>query len=113
MTAGIYNFTIEQGADFSRTLAWTDSNNNPINLSGYTAKCQARDRNNNVLIDFSTSGTISIAGSAGKVTLTLPNAFTTGLSFDTANYDLKLTSSGSQANRLVQGIVTLSRETTQ
>jgi hypothetical protein len=113
MTAGLYNFTIEVGTDFSRTLTWTDSNNNPINLSGYTAACQVRDRAGNLLIDFNVSGSITINGSAGQVTLALPNEFTSGLDFDTAYYDLKLTSTGSLKDRLVQGTVTLSPQITE
>ena len=35
MSAGRYSFTIEQGATLDFELAYKDSNNNPINLTGY------------------------------------------------------------------------------
>ena len=50
MSAGQYSFTIEQGTDFSRVLTWIDGNGNVIDLSGYTAACQVRDRKGTVLM---------------------------------------------------------------
>ena len=113
MSAGSYSFTIEQGTDFSRVLTWKDSNGNLIDLTGYTAACQVRDFKGGVLIDFTEDGSITLGGTEGTVTLELPNSFTSTLDFDTARYDLKLTSSGSLKDRLVQGTVTLSKEVTE
>lgn len=42
MTAGLANFVIEQGATFSQELIYTNENNVPINLTGYTAKMQIK-----------------------------------------------------------------------
>ena len=36
MSAGKYDFTIEQGATFSLQVTWKDSTGTPINLTGYT-----------------------------------------------------------------------------
>ena len=44
MTAGIYNATIDQGATWSVTVTYTDSNGAPINLTGYTAAMQVRQQ---------------------------------------------------------------------
>lgn len=112
MSAGTYNFTIEQGATFTRTLNWQNPDGSAINLTGYTAKMQARDKSGNILIDFGASGTLTVNGSAGSVTITLPAAVTTALTFDSCKYDLKLTSVSNVA-RLVQGTITLSKEVTQ
>lgn len=112
MTAGIYDFTIEQGTDFSKTLTWQNPDGTPINLTGWTAACQIRSRAGVLIVDFLISGSIVINGTAGTVTLTLPNSVTTGLKFDTAKYDIKLTTSLSSKERLVQGIVRLSLQET-
>ena len=40
MAAGKYNFTIEQGATVDFEIAYTDSNGDPIDLTGYDARMQ-------------------------------------------------------------------------
>lgn len=40
MSAGIYNFTIEQGASFALEVEYTDSNGDPIDLTGFFAEMQ-------------------------------------------------------------------------
>ena len=42
MAAGIYNFTIEQGATFTKNFTWLDSNNAAVNLTGWSARIQCR-----------------------------------------------------------------------
>ena len=44
MAAGNYNFTIEQGATFTRTLKYKDSSGNPIDLSDYAVRMQIREK---------------------------------------------------------------------
>lgn len=112
MSAGIYNFTIEQGATFTRTLAWQNPDGSIIILTGYTAKMQIRDESNNILVDVNVSGTLTINGSAGTVTVLIPDTITSTLTFDTAYYDLKLTSGSGTKTRLVKGTVTLDKQVT-
>lgn len=38
MAAGKYNFVIEQGSTLDFEIAYTDSNNNKIDLTGYTGR---------------------------------------------------------------------------
>lgn len=42
MASAEYNFTIEQGTSVSIPFIYTDSNNVPINLTGYKVRMQAR-----------------------------------------------------------------------
>jgi len=42
MAAGRYLLTIEQGATTDLLLEYKDSNGNPVDLSGYTARMQIR-----------------------------------------------------------------------
>lgn len=116
MSAGIYNFSIECRADFSVTLTWSDENNNPIVLTGYSAACQVRDRSGNLLIDFSEDGSITVSqastgATVGQITLSLPHSFTKNLTFDTGSYDLFITGPGQ--SKLIKGIVTLDTAETQ
>ena len=55
MAAGIYNFTIEQGATFTRTFKYKDSEGNPIDLvsgDGFTARMEIKDKIGGNQIDF-------------------------------------------------------------
>jgi hypothetical protein len=40
MAAGRYSFVIEQGATTNFQIAYTDSNNAPVDLTGYQARMQ-------------------------------------------------------------------------
>ena len=42
MAAGKYNFTIEQGATTDFEIVYKDSDGNPIDISGYTARMDLR-----------------------------------------------------------------------
>ena len=42
MSAGRYSFTIEQGATLDFELAYKDSDNNPVDLTGYQGRMQIR-----------------------------------------------------------------------
>ena len=42
MAAGIYNFTIEQGATFKRTFKYKDDNGDALNLSSHAIRMQIR-----------------------------------------------------------------------
>ena len=42
MSAGIYNFTIEQGTTVDFELQYTDVNDSPINLAGYSGRMQIK-----------------------------------------------------------------------
>jgi hypothetical protein len=114
MTAGIYDFTLEQGATFSRTLTYK-IDDVAVNLTGYTARMKAKRRFDDVspLINLTTeNGGITLGGSAGTITLTMSATDTAALSFDTAFYDLELVSGGGVVTRLVRGTIALSKEAT-
>lgn len=115
MAAGTYNFTIEQGATFSRTLTWKDGSGNPIDLTGYTAKLELKDVKGNVIITLTTNtgGGITLGGSAGTIAVTMTATQTAAFNFSAAHYDLKLTASdGVTVTRLLEGVVNLDDEVT-
>lgn len=115
MTAGIYNFTIDQGSVFSVVLVYTDSNNVPVNLTGFTAKMQLRQNYNSTAADLtlsSANGDIIIVGATGTITVNATAAQTGALSPGFYVYDLELTS-GLNISRLIQGQVTVAEQVTQ
>lgn len=112
MAAGTYNFTIEQGTDWSLVLTWKDEAGNPINLTGYTAHFEVRSTVSSAttILDLSTGSGIALGGAAGTITLTRNNTQTSALNFGTAPYSLELTAGSGAVTRLLKGYVTLSKE---
>ena len=116
MAAAVYNFTIEQGASFTRTLTLTDEHGDLIDLAGYTARLQARD---SVLLDTTVfeltvaNGGIVITPAAGRIVWTRTPAQTAAMAFDAAVYDFEMESPAGVVTRLLRGRVILDMETTR
>lgn len=128
MPAGKYAMLIEQGATLKLDLAYKDSNNTAIDLTGYSGKMQIKsdyaDNNPTIYLTLSSSlnadGTgINFSGSAnalpptsGTIGIVISAATSSLLTFETAYYDLEITS-GNVVTRLLQGTVNLSKEVTR
>ena len=121
MSAGAYNFEIEQGVDFSRTFTWKSSAGVAINIAGYTFRMMARNDYGDTLPVISlstvaTPGGIAIVGdgSAGQFTITMTAAATALLNFSSLKYDLEAVSPILVVvTRLLEGTITLSKEVTK
>ena len=105
MAAGKYSFVIEQGTTVNLELQYKDSNNNPIDLTGYDGRMQiasnyASDPTRTVYLTLSSSlnadGTgLNFSGSNGTTPLTsgsigiyIAACTSSALTFNTAYYDL-------------------------
>ena len=127
MSAGIYNFTIEQGTTVDFELQYTDVNDSPINLAGYSGRMQiksgfANDRPTTYAslsssrypdgtgLNFSgSSGTKPVA--SGSIGIYISAVSSSAFTFPKAKYDLELVS-GSTVTRILEGTITLSKEVT-
>lgn len=117
MPAKKLDITIEQGATFVMNLTWKNPAGTPVNLTGYTAKMQARLKHSSTtaLATFSTTdGTITLGGALGTVAVSGP-ALLTGITKPVYGvYDLELTeTSTGKVTRLLQGRAYLSPEVTK
>jgi hypothetical protein len=123
MAAATYNFTIEQGATFSKVITWKDSTGAGINLTGYTitGKIKRKTSDSNALATF-TATLANQGASPGQFTLSL-TATQTGLLPTAVGgsaekvllecvYDVEATT-GSTVTRLLEGIVSISPEATR
>lgn len=128
MSAGRYSFTIEQGATLDFELAYKDSSDDPIDLTGYQGRMQIRPSvgSDTVYITLSSSlasdGTgLNFSGSNGLNPLTsgtigifISANSSSQLDFGEAVYDLEL-ATGSEfpiVTRLLEGQVQLSKNVT-
>ena len=127
MSAGTYNFTIEQGTTVDFELQYTDVNDSPINLSGYSGRMQIKSGFANdgpvtyaslsssrypdgTGLNFSgSSGTTPVA--SGSVGIYISAVSSSAFTFAKAKYDLELVS-GSTVTRILEGVITLSKEVT-
>jgi len=113
-----YNFTIQQGIKFGKSVYWKDNTNTPYDLTGWTGEMQLRkDFDSDIITTLSTAnGKIVITSSIGKIDIILTDLETSALDEDDfpCVYDLELTdSSGDVVKRLLEGEIKLSREATK
>lgn len=116
MPAASHDFEIEQGATLLKTVTWKDDNGTPINLTGCTARLQARSSTSSptVLIDLTTeNGGIVITPLTGTLTLNMTATQTAALAFKRAKYDLEVVDAAGFVTRLLQGSISVSPEVTK
>ena len=133
MAAGKYSFVIEQGATTNFEIIYKDSNNIPVDLTGYTGRMQiASDYssvpNRTVYLTLSSSlnpdGTgLNFSGSngitpptSGSIGIYIAACTSSLLTFNTAKYDLEIYSGSGACPltvRLLEGQVSLSNQVTQ
>ena len=126
MSAGIYNFTIEQGTTVVKQFTYKDAAGTPVDLNNYSASMQIRatytssgDPISSFTGSAASSGSqglsiIQSSGSANKGTIELRiDATTTAdYTFTSAVYDLEIKKDGI-VSRLLQGSIALSPEVTK
>ena len=111
MSAGTYNFILEQGATFNRILT-VQENGSAMNLSGYSAASKFRSTHDSSTVVGTFTCTISNA-SNGQVTMSMTSTATGNLEEGIYLYDLEITSGGGTVTRLMQGKVTVNPEITR
>ena len=128
MAAGKYSFVIEQGTTVNFEIQYKDSSGNPIDLTDYSGKMMIRsnyaDSNPTTYAILSSSlavdGTgLNFSGSngvtpptSGSIGIYISAVSSSNFTFNTARYDLEITS-GSIVTRLLEGQVSLSQEVTR
>lgn len=133
MSAGIYNFSIEQGSSFRLSLTYKDAQENIIDITNWCArlimKTQYKDIAKKSLsttkiysttnIDYSLYK-FYIDGPNGKIVLLLPAGVTNDFDFDTAKYDLEIQSpdefygdGGNYTIRLLYGVITINKRNSE
>jgi hypothetical protein len=111
MAAGKYNFTLEQGATFSREITVQDSGS-AMNLTGYTPRMQMRSTHDSSTIALTITASISNA-TQGKISLSATDTLTSAVEEGIYVYDLEIESSGGTVTRLMEGNVTVTPEVTR
>tara|TARA_R110002020_G_scaffold158475_1_gene341636 strand:- start:390 stop:725 length:336 start_codon:yes stop_codon:yes gene_type:complete len=111
MAAGTYNFILEQGATFTRTLT-VKENNSAMNLSGYSVASKMRSTHDSSTVVGTFTCTISNA-SGGVITMNMTANTTSAIEEGIYVYDIEITSSAGTVTRLMEGNVTVNPEVTR
>jgi hypothetical protein len=112
MTPGKYNMICPQGATFSKSLTWK-IDDVPVNLTGYTARFQAKDSRaltRAPLVNITTeNGGIILGGISGSIDLTIEAIETAEFYPKEYLYNLELISSNI-VYRLLEGKFVVTQE---
>ena len=111
MSAGTYNFILEQGATFNRILTLKE-NNAVMNLTGYSVASKMRSTHDSSSVVGTFTCTISDAAN-GKITMAMTNSTSAAIEEGIYVYDLEITSGTGSVTRLMQGEVTVNPEVTR
>ena len=111
MSAGTYNFILEQGAPFNRILTVQEAGS-AMNLTGYSAASKFRLTHDSSTVVGTFTCTISDAAN-GKITMAMTNSTTAAIEEGIYVYDLEITSGAGTVTRLMQGTVTVNPEVTR
>lgn len=114
--AAYLDITIEQGATFTLELSVINDAEDPIDLTGYTARMDIKRSvgESTALLQLTTANSrILITSATGLVTLVLTAAETAAITtWLRGVYDLELVSAGGDVTRLCEGAVTVAANVT-
>lgn len=121
MAASKYDFDIEQSSSFTISIIYKDSEQNPVNLTGWCARLTWRTDANKVSV-FSSDNLDNnlykffLDGVNGKITLMFPASTTNAFTANSAKYDLELQSpndiysgGGKYTTRILFGVINFVR----
>lgn len=105
------NLTMDQGATFSSTVTLTDTDENAIDLTGYTGAAQMRKSYTSSTY---TAFNVTVGGANGTITLALSANSTANVAPGRYLYDVELTETTSNTiSRVFEGIVTVNPNITR
>lgn len=115
MRAGVYNMWVEQGATFRLSMEWTNDLDEPIDLTGMTARMMARTSKTSTtpIVTLTTeNGGITLGGVAGTIDIDIDPVTTAALVSGSYVYDLEIVN-GPEVTRLIEGTFTVDGEVTK
>jgi len=100
------NYTVIQGDSFVLNITYTDSNQNPIDLTGYNVVIEVRDKPGGKIV--CATGTIGNGVSIpnptnGQIEINLPPSMTKNFVIPRSAYQIQITSSNGTATTISSG----------
>ncbi len=107
--SGYYDFTLDRGATFKRTLGWRVGGL-PVDVTGYQARIELRrstsQANPDYVLTSEPDGGISIGNANGRIDVNAKPEWTTDIKSGIYFYRLDIWT-GSEVNRLLEGRATV------
>jgi hypothetical protein len=112
---GILNLTFSQGATWKLSMTYTSGDGQPIDLTDYTARMQARISYDSAdaVLDLENGTGINLGGTAGTIELLVPADVTEEIAAKQYVYDLEIESPSFEVSRVVQGTLVVTPEVTR
>jgi hypothetical protein len=110
------DINLYKGKTVNFSIFWKDSQNQPIDISSYTAKMQVRQNlQDAVLLEFSTANSrININGLTGEINITMPAIETANLAeLVDGIYDLEIESPLGDVSLVMSGMFNIIGEVTR
>ena len=111
MSAGTYNFILEQGATFNRILTLKEDGG-VMNLTGYSVASLMRSTHDSSTVVGTFTCTVSNA-TGGQITMTMTNSTTGAIEEGIYVYDIEIASGVGVVTRIMEGTVTVNPEVTR
>ena len=106
------NFSIDQGADFSRTLTVTTDGSTAYDISSLTLQAQMRKSYDSSSATATFTATV-VSGTDGTYKLTLSNLTTADINSGRYVYDVELVLADSTIEKVHYGLITVHPEATK
>ena len=111
MSAGTYNFILEQGATFNRILTLKEDGG-VMDLTGYSVASLMRSTHDSSTVVGTFTCTVSNA-SGGQITMNMTNSTTGAIEEGIYVYDVEIASGAGVVTRIMEGTVTVNPEVTR
>lgn len=102
------NITVDQGATWTKSISWRDSNDQQYSLSNWTARMMVRrtyaDNDKKApLVSLTDDSGITLSDSTYNIVITLTDEQTEDIPAGTYYYDLELISTSQDVTKLLRG----------
>jgi len=111
MIAPKYPIAFDEGADLDLQFLWKDAGDDPVDLTGYTARMMIKEKIDGVIIK-DWQSYLSLNTPMGAVNLNVPAINTVDIGFTSGVYDIELISPTGKVYKYIKGTVQIFEEVT-
>lgn len=113
-----FNLAIIKGSRYLKSFIYQDSDKNPINLAGLSARMHIRQRENSTAFEMeltTANGRLALGGANGQIDIILVATDTDALTITKGVYDLELYDAGNTdiVDTILEGSVTINDAVTR
>lgn len=116
MAAATRDLIIDKGDYYEKSFIWQDSNRQPYDLTGYTARMQCRKtyKNTTKILDLTTeNGGLAITALEGKIEIIISDTITSAITDQMGVYDLELVDASGNPKKFIRGTIKFTEEVTR